>query len=72
MNSDYNNICRELNAFYEKPLHRWKAFLRHEYFSTPLKSCFFNPWFNPSSAHAATNRIRHLASCVQALSNLDI
>ena len=37
MNSDYNNICRELNAFYEKPLHRWKAFLRHEYFSTPLK-----------------------------------
>ena len=37
MNSDYNNICRELNAFYEKPLHMWKAFFKHEYFSTPLK-----------------------------------
>ena len=37
MNSDYNNICKALNAFYEKPLHRWKAFLTHEYFSTPLK-----------------------------------
>ncbi|KAL0013015.1 hypothetical protein SO802_000084 [Lithocarpus litseifolius] len=35
MNSDYYDLCRELNVFYEKPWHRWKATLKHEYFSTP-------------------------------------
>jgi len=35
MNSDYYDLCKELNVFYEKPWHRWKATLKHEYFSTP-------------------------------------
>ncbi|XP_030934252.1 UPF0481 protein At3g47200-like [Quercus lobata] len=37
MNSDLCYLCEKLNAFYEEPWHRWNAFLRHEYFSTPLK-----------------------------------
>ena len=36
--SNYNDICRNLNKFYEKPWHRWKATLRHQYFSTPWRT----------------------------------
>ena len=35
MNSDYYDLCKVLNVFYEKPWHRLKATLKHEYFSTP-------------------------------------
>ncbi|KAM3762761.1 hypothetical protein ACB098_01G370300 [Castanea mollissima] len=37
MNSDLCRLCEELNAFYEKPWHRWKAILRNQYFSTPWR-----------------------------------
>ena len=38
MNTDYNRICKELNAFYKKSWHRWKATLWHQYFSTPWRA----------------------------------
>ena len=38
MNSNLCRLCEELNAFYEKPWHRWKALLRHQYFSTPWRA----------------------------------
>ena len=38
VNSNYNHICQKLNKFYEKPWHRWKATLRHQYFSTPRRT----------------------------------
>ncbi|KAL4655101.1 hypothetical protein ACB092_01G426700 [Castanea dentata] len=38
MNSNLYRLCEELNAFYEKPWQRWKALLRHEYFSTPWRA----------------------------------
>ncbi|KAL4655067.1 hypothetical protein ACB092_01G424400 [Castanea dentata] len=38
MNSDYVKICEELNAFYKKSWHRWKATLRNQYFSSPWRS----------------------------------
>ncbi|XP_075667500.1 UPF0481 protein At3g47200-like [Castanea sativa] len=38
MNSDLCCLCEELNVFYEKPSHKWKALLRHQYFSTPWRA----------------------------------
>ncbi|KAM4118447.1 hypothetical protein ACB094_02G203500 [Castanea mollissima] len=38
MNSDYNLLCKDLNDFYEKTWHRWKALLRHQYFGTPWRA----------------------------------
>ena len=38
MNSDYVKICDDLNAFYKKSWHRWKATLRNQYFSSPWRS----------------------------------
>ncbi|KAL4655093.1 hypothetical protein ACB092_01G426000 [Castanea dentata] len=38
MNSDLCRLCEELNAFYEKPWHKWKAILRNQYFSTPWRA----------------------------------
>ena len=37
MNSDYYELCEELNEFYEKTWHRWKALLRRQYFGTPWR-----------------------------------
>ena len=37
INPNHNRIFKELNAFYEKPWHKWKATLRHQYFSTPWR-----------------------------------
>ena len=38
MNSNLCHLCEELNAFYEKPWHRWKALLRRQYFGTPWRA----------------------------------
>ena len=38
INLEYSKICEDLNAFYKKPWHRWKATLWHQYFSTPWRS----------------------------------
>ncbi|KAM3731422.1 hypothetical protein ACB098_12G162500 [Castanea mollissima] len=38
MNSDYWKICEELNAFYKKPWHRWRATLWRQYFCTPWRA----------------------------------
>ena len=38
MNSDYQELCEDLNAFYEESWHRRKALLRHQYFSSPWKA----------------------------------
>ncbi|XP_050263333.1 UPF0481 protein At3g47200-like [Quercus robur] len=38
MNKDYCLLSKDLNAFYAKPWHRWKALLKHQYFSSPWKS----------------------------------
>ncbi|KAM3714913.1 hypothetical protein ACJW31_01G369200 [Castanea mollissima] len=35
MNTKHYKLCEALNKFYEVPCHRWKALLRHKYFSTP-------------------------------------
>ena len=37
-NSEYLRICEELNRFYKKPCHRWKATFMHQYFNTPWKA----------------------------------
>lgn len=37
INPNHNRIFKELNAFYQKPWHKWKATLRHQYFSTPWR-----------------------------------
>ena len=37
-NSNFNQLGKDLNEYYEKPWHRWKAILRHQYFSTPWRS----------------------------------
>ena len=37
MNSDYCDLCKDLNTFYEDPRHSWKATLRRDYFSTPWR-----------------------------------
>ena len=36
--SNYNHICQNLNKFCEKPWHKWRAMLRHQYFSTPWRA----------------------------------
>ena len=36
--SNHIRIYKDLNTFYEKPWHRWKATLRHQYFSTPWRT----------------------------------
>ncbi|XP_050273044.1 UPF0481 protein At3g47200-like [Quercus robur] len=36
--SNYNDICQNLNKFCEKPWHKWRAMLRHQYFSTPWRA----------------------------------
>ena len=38
MNSDYSKICEDLNVFYKKPWHRWRATLWRQYFSTPWRA----------------------------------
>ena len=38
MNEDYCHLCDALNKFYEERWHRWKALLRHQYFSSPWKT----------------------------------
>ena len=38
MNPDYVKTCEDLNAFYKKSWHRWKATLRDQYFSTPWRT----------------------------------
>ena len=38
MNENYCDLCIALNAFYEERWHRWKALLRHQYFSSPWRS----------------------------------
>ena len=35
MNAKHYKICEDLNKFYDEPWHRWRALLRHKYFSTP-------------------------------------
>ena len=35
--SNYYHICQKLNTFCEKRWHRWKALLKHQYFSTPWR-----------------------------------
>ncbi|KAM4126181.1 hypothetical protein ACB094_01G368700 [Castanea mollissima] len=37
INPNHNRIFKELNAFYDKRWHKWKATLRHQYFSTPWR-----------------------------------
>ena len=37
MKPAYSKICGDLNAFYKKPWHRWRATLWHQYFSTPWR-----------------------------------
>ena len=37
MNSDFYQLGKDLNEYYEEPWHRWKAILRHQYFSTPWR-----------------------------------
>ena len=37
INPNHNRIYKQLNDFYEKPWHKWKATLRHQYFSTPWR-----------------------------------
>nr|POE78401.1 upf0481 protein [Quercus suber] len=37
MNPRYSKICEDLNAFYKKPWHRWRATLWRQYFSTPWR-----------------------------------
>nr|XP_023904729.1 UPF0481 protein At3g47200-like [Quercus suber]POF20171.1 upf0481 protein [Quercus suber] len=37
MDSNLCRLCEELNEFYEKTWHRWKAILRHQYFSIPWR-----------------------------------
>ena len=34
MNSEFYDLCNDLSKFYEIPSHRWKATLKHKYFST--------------------------------------
>ena len=34
-NSEFYDLCNDLNKFYEVPWHRWKATLKHKYFNTP-------------------------------------
>ncbi|KAL2932681.1 hypothetical protein RDABS01_015800 [Bienertia sinuspersici] len=31
----YSRLCKQLNAYYETPWHRWRATLKHDYFSNP-------------------------------------
>lgn len=31
----YSRLCKELNAYYNTPWHRWRATLKHDYFSNP-------------------------------------
>ncbi|XP_030955520.1 UPF0481 protein At3g47200-like [Quercus lobata] len=38
MNEDYCRLCDALNKFYEGRWHRWKALLRHQYFSSPWRT----------------------------------
>ena len=38
VNSNFNQLDKDLNEYYEEPWHRWKAILRHQYFSTPCKT----------------------------------
>ena len=38
MNKDCCHLCKALNDFYEERWHRWKAMLRHQYFSSPWRS----------------------------------
>ena len=38
MNHKYSKICEDLNLFYEKPWHRWRATLWRQYFSTPWRA----------------------------------
>ena len=35
MKSEFYDLYNDLNKFYEVPSHRWKATLKHKYFSTP-------------------------------------
>ncbi|KAM3714909.1 hypothetical protein ACJW31_01G368900 [Castanea mollissima] len=37
INPNHSRIFKELNAYYKKPSHKWKATLRHQYFSTPWR-----------------------------------
>ena len=37
INPNHNRIFKQLKDFYEKPSHKWKAILRHQYFSTPWR-----------------------------------
>lgn len=37
-NSEFLRICEELNTFYKKRWHRWKATFTHQYFNTPWKA----------------------------------
>ncbi|XP_062176228.1 UPF0481 protein At3g47200-like [Alnus glutinosa] len=37
VNSDYIDLCNDLNNFYGKRCNRWKATLRHDYLSTPWR-----------------------------------
>ena len=38
LNTRHYKLCEDLNKFYEQPWHRWKALLRHKYFSTPCRT----------------------------------
>ena len=37
-NSNFNQLGKDLNEYYEEPWHRWKAILRNQYFSTPWRT----------------------------------
>uniref|UniRef100_A0A7N2RB32 Uncharacterized protein n=2 Tax=Quercus lobata TaxID=97700 RepID=A0A7N2RB32_QUELO len=38
MNPNYSKICEDLNVFYKKPWHKWRATLWRQYFSTPWRA----------------------------------
>jgi hypothetical protein len=38
MNCDFYKLCKDLDEYYEEPSNKWKAILRHQYFSTPWRS----------------------------------
>ncbi|XP_075650444.1 UPF0481 protein At3g47200-like isoform X1 [Castanea sativa] len=42
MNPRYSKICEDLNAFYKKRWHRWRATLCRQYFSTPWRAASTN------------------------------
>ena len=38
LTTDYYNLCKGLNEFYDEPWHSWMATLRHDYFCSPWRT----------------------------------